>query len=202
MWPSPPKRYQLFTFNNLYKQDKNQGISSTCSENIVDLKILQSDWLRALWPISQKSDLFQIWYLCRNTVNNINFHYRTNSAKINDKVFNKFKTPYFWHIFPILEAKNFFKKIRICTTQLHMGFKHHAKILKKTNDPIPQNCPDRRSEQQKHSLTRRIKWCYCKCIVCNTMNWVNFIGYLENNVNVKYFDILLFSFYWRPLYKF
>ena len=29
----------------------------------------------------------QIWDLCRNTVNNINFHYRSNSVKINDQIF-------------------------------------------------------------------------------------------------------------------
>ena len=29
----------------------------------------------------------QIWHLCRNTVNIINFHHRTNSVKINDQIF-------------------------------------------------------------------------------------------------------------------
>ena len=28
---------------------KNETFSSFCSRNIVDLKLLQSDWLRALW---------------------------------------------------------------------------------------------------------------------------------------------------------
>ena len=35
---------------NLYQDAKNQTISSICSEEIVDLKILHSDWLRGFWP--------------------------------------------------------------------------------------------------------------------------------------------------------
>ena len=49
---------------------------------MVDLKILQSDWLRAFWPIPQEQDFSQTYHLCRNTTNNINFHYRSNSVKI------------------------------------------------------------------------------------------------------------------------
>ena len=41
------------------------------------------------------------------TANNINFYYRTNSAKINDQIFNKFKKPCFLPIFPILRTKIF-----------------------------------------------------------------------------------------------
>ena len=33
-------------------------------------KILQSDWLRTIWPVSQKPKFSQIWDLCRNTGNN------------------------------------------------------------------------------------------------------------------------------------
>ena len=32
-----------------------------CSGDIVSLKILQSDWLRVLWPISQEADFSQVW---------------------------------------------------------------------------------------------------------------------------------------------
>ena len=38
------------------------------------------------------------------TANNINFYYRTNSVKINDLIFNKFKKPCFLSIFPILQV--------------------------------------------------------------------------------------------------
>ena len=38
------------------------------------LKILQSDWLRTFWAISQEQNFSQIWALCRNAANNIHFH--------------------------------------------------------------------------------------------------------------------------------
>ena len=72
---------------NLYQHAKNQAISLICSGDMVDWKILQFDWLRTFWPISQESEFSQISDLCRNTANNIDFHYRTNSVKINDKIF-------------------------------------------------------------------------------------------------------------------
>ena len=53
----------------------------------VDQKILQSDMLRTFWPISQEQKFSQIWDLRRNTTNNISFHYRTNSVKINNQIF-------------------------------------------------------------------------------------------------------------------
>ena len=52
---------------------------------------MQFDWLRVFWSTSQKQDFFQIKDLCRNTVNNKQIHYRTNSVKINDQIFFKFK---------------------------------------------------------------------------------------------------------------
>ena len=82
---------------------------------MVDLKILQSEWLRAFLPKSQEQDLFQIEGLCGNTANSIKFHYRTNSGKINDQFFKKkFKKPYFGpflaHFLNFLEQKSFAKK--------------------------------------------------------------------------------------------
>ena len=38
--------------------------------------MLQSDWLRAFWPMSQEPDFSQVWDLCKNT--------ERNSEKIND----------------------------------------------------------------------------------------------------------------------
>ena len=61
--------------------------------------ILQSDWLKTFLPISKEQTFSQMWDLCRNTANNINFHYRTNTVKINDQFFTKSKKPYFWSIF-------------------------------------------------------------------------------------------------------
>ena len=31
---------------------------------------MQSDWLRAFWPIFQEQNFSQIWDLCMNTANN------------------------------------------------------------------------------------------------------------------------------------
>ena len=73
-------------FVGSYQHAKNQAISSICFGDIVDTKILQSDWLRAFWPISPEQDFSQIWDLCRNTANNINFRYRTNSVKNSQQI--------------------------------------------------------------------------------------------------------------------
>ena len=78
---------QLLVYVNLYQHAKNQAISMICSGDMVDKKILQCDWLRKFWPIYQEQNYSQISDLCRNTVNNISFHYRTNSVKINDQIF-------------------------------------------------------------------------------------------------------------------
>ena len=54
---------------------------------MLDLKIPQSEWLRAFWLIPEEQNSSQIDDLYRHTANNINFHYGTNSGKINDQVF-------------------------------------------------------------------------------------------------------------------
>ena len=60
---------------------QHETISSTCSGEIVDLNILQSNWLRAFWPISG-TRFFPIQDLCKNTANSINFYYRTNTFSV------------------------------------------------------------------------------------------------------------------------
>ena len=69
---------------NLQQYAKNQAFSSFYSRDIVDLKILQSDWSIAFWPISQEPDFSQVWDLCKNTANITKFLYRPNSEKSND----------------------------------------------------------------------------------------------------------------------
>ena len=50
------------------KNNDNKKINkSTCSGNIVDFEVLQSDWLRAIWPISQEQDFFLIYGICAGT---------------------------------------------------------------------------------------------------------------------------------------
>ena len=45
---------QLLIFANLYQHAKNNIASLICSGKTVHLNIIQSDWLRAFWPISQE----------------------------------------------------------------------------------------------------------------------------------------------------
>ena len=82
---------RLLIVNNLYQHTKKQNFSSIFSRDNPGLKILQSDWLRAFWPISQVPDFFQEWDLCKNTAININIIERPNSEKIMTKFSNKFK---------------------------------------------------------------------------------------------------------------
>ena len=78
---------KLLIFVNLYQYKKNEAVLSICSGEMVNLKFLQYDWLRAFWPIFQERYFLQRYDLYRNTANNVNFHYRTNSVKINDQIF-------------------------------------------------------------------------------------------------------------------
>ena len=66
---------QLLILVNLYQHAKNKLFYQFVSEDIVDLKILQSEHF---WLISQEHDFSQKWDLCRTTTNNIYLHYRTN----------------------------------------------------------------------------------------------------------------------------
>ena len=121
---------QLLIFKNLYQHLKNQAIF--CSGQIVDLKVLQPDWLKVLqsdWLISQELALPS------NTTNNINFHYGTNSEKLNDQISINPKN-LFWPIFspfpPFLEQNVFFPKVLLTL----------CLILAKSNHLIPDTYPD------------------------------------------------------------
>ena len=54
---------QLSIFANLYQYEKSQAISSIYSRDKIDLKILQSDWLRAFLTISQ-AQVFPKYGIC------------------------------------------------------------------------------------------------------------------------------------------
>ena len=71
---------------------------------------------RAFSLLSHEQDFSQIQNLRWNTANNINFHDRTSSGKIDQKMTedffilkNLFLT-YFWHMSPIFGAKKIFPK--------------------------------------------------------------------------------------------
>ena len=78
---------QFFIFVNLYQHSKNEAVSLIYFGEMVVLEILQSDWLGELWSVYQEQDFSKTQDLCRNTANNMNFHYRTNAVKINDQIF-------------------------------------------------------------------------------------------------------------------
>ena len=72
------------------------------SDYFIDLfwrYILQSDWLKTFWAVSQEQKLSQIWDLCRKTGNKINFHQRTPSVKINDQIFQYIQKTLFLALF-------------------------------------------------------------------------------------------------------
>ena len=76
--------WSTFSLSEFASTCKNEAILLISSGDMVDKKILQSDWLRKFWPISQGQKFSQTGDLCRNTANNIYFHCRTNSVNITD----------------------------------------------------------------------------------------------------------------------
>ena len=57
---------QLLIFVNLYHHAKNDAASSIFSGEMVDLKILELDWLRPFWHLSQLQD-FSKYRICAKT---------------------------------------------------------------------------------------------------------------------------------------
>ena len=57
---------KILIFVNLYQHAKNEAISSICSGEMVDLKILQSDWLSILAYYLRKK-IFPNYKICAGT---------------------------------------------------------------------------------------------------------------------------------------
>ena len=76
---------QLLNLMNLYQHSKNEAILSICSGEIVDLKILKSDWSILAYILG--TIFSPVYHLCSNIANNIYFHYRMNWVKTNDQSF-------------------------------------------------------------------------------------------------------------------
>ena len=112
---------QLLIFLNLYQHAKNEAVSLICYGKMLDLKILQSEWLRAFWPISQEQHFLQLEDLYRNMVNNIHFFIieQIQGKSITNFLF-KFKKSNFCPIFgpfpQFFRAKNVFPKTLACIT--------------------------------------------------------------------------------------
>ena len=101
----------LLRFLNLYLAAKNQVDWSIFSWDIADLRILQPDCYRAFWLIAQKPEFSQIWDLCKQKTNNLNFHLTPNPEKSNNTIFGKsLKTFLFGHFWAFLSPfqKKFF----------------------------------------------------------------------------------------------
>ena len=124
---------------NLHQHAKNQAFSSFCSRDIVDLKILQSDWLNAFWPISHEPDFSQVGDLCNNIAININFFTDQIQRKVMTKFSNKFKKPFFGSFWPFIGQKKIFLKIWLCQAQHHVGILHHAEFQKKLMSQSKEN---------------------------------------------------------------
>ena len=117
------------------------------------LKILQSDWLRTFWPISQQPVFSQTWDLCRNIANNILFHYRTYSVKINDKIFQYIQKALFLAHFPNFVGKKLFLENPALSHTTSYGCLASCQNLEKTKDTIPRKRPDRRKDGWKDGQT-------------------------------------------------
>ena len=88
---------------DLYQHAKKEAVLSICSE-VVNLKILQSDWLRVFWPNFQKN-IFPEHGSCLGT------HIITCTF-ITEQILGKLlkNYPIFWPISPIFYAKKVFQK--------------------------------------------------------------------------------------------
>ena len=87
----------------------------------------------------------QIWDLCRKIANNIHFHYKTNSVKINDKFSLYIKKPLFLAYFPNSWGKFFFLVNPALSRRTSYGFLASCQNLEKTNDTVPRKRPDRQT---------------------------------------------------------
>ena len=117
----------LLIFVNLYQHAKNEAVSLICSEEIIDWKTLQSDWLIKSWSIS--------------------FHYKTNSVKINDQIFFfNSKNPIFG-LFPRFLGQKFFQKNLALSNTTLSRLLAPCQNSEKSNDPIPRKHPDSRKTE-------------------------------------------------------
>ena len=101
----------------------------------------------------------------------MNFHYRTNSVKINNQIspLNS-KNPIFGPFSQFLERRLFSKKIWLCHAQLHKGFQHHVKIQRNLIIQFQENTwrDDGRSEGRAEPILQD-PFSYCQGSYKN--NW-------------------------------
>ena len=143
---------QLWILVNLYQHEKNE------TGEILDLTTTQSEWLRTFWTIPLEQHFSQIEDLYRNTENNINFHYRTNLGKINDRIFIQLQKTLllacFWPISPIFGGR---KKLsqKIWQAQLDKVFKYHTEIQRNLMIQFQENNP---TDSRMEGWIEHISW--------------------------------------------
>ena len=120
--------------------DQLQAAFLISSREMVNKKILKPDWLTTFQAIFLEQTFSQIWDLCKNTANNIYFHYRIYSKR---PVFSPF-----WVNFPNFWGKFFFWEIWLSHATLY-GFLAPCQNLEKTNDTIPTKHLDRWKDRWK-----------------------------------------------------
>ena len=135
-----------FNFNELVSTGKNMTFSFFSSRDIVALKILQFDWSRAIWFISQKKHYPQMWDLCMNTSNDITDQILEKKLWQNFQLIHKtLFLAHFWHFFPIFEAKILFSKIRLSHTTPHGPLTPYW-VQEKSKELIAKKLPDERTD--------------------------------------------------------
>ena len=128
---------------------KNQAMPLFCSRDIFDLKILQFDWPGAFRSIPQEPDFSQIWDLCRNIVNNTNFHYRLIQENLFKNVFNILKKKLFLTHFPYFQGKkNCLHKNLALPSTTSYGFLTLCLNLETTNDITPRKTLNTRRDSR------------------------------------------------------
>ena len=107
--PTPILFIQLLISINCINMQKSRLFLS-CSTDLVDLKILRSDWSRAFWPISEEPEFYQIWDLSKHTAINISFDYiHSKNAR-----FDLF-SPFWWQ-------KYYFQKVQLSCITPYVSF--------------------------------------------------------------------------------
>ena len=114
-WPhlflTPPNNIFQSTFNcyEFVLTYKKSSLFKNCTIWLAKSVLTHIPWAR----------FFPNIVFVQEIVNNINFHYRANSGKTNDQIFEQIQNNLFLVQF---WPKKFFQKIWPCHTQLHMGF--------------------------------------------------------------------------------
>ena len=114
-WPCPSKNFLInFYLCKFVPICKKSGHFIDSLWRYGWLKNLAICWLITFWLISQEHQFSQIWDLCRNTANNLNFHYRSNPIN--------WENDPFWALFPNIGEKKIFPENLALSPKFHMSF--------------------------------------------------------------------------------